>query len=287
MSSDFTKGLRFLIGMIGFVASAATIWLTPKEMRLRIIGLICLIVLILVIWIVWDLMKRKKRAGRQLPSVEYLEALATKYNLQQATADDIEWIAQLESEFYSSADAIPKHVLEEWYNANGSGFLVISIEGGHRIGHLDILPLRPRTLSLFIEGNLLEREIRGDSLYSPAEQKEIRNLYIESIILNPPKGCSRGKALLFLLCNYQSIIEKLCDVTKVESIYAMAASKAGERNMQRLGFNKVMTGDKRKDKHDLFVVRFSVLKKALEEICENQTTTNANKVETKRKKQKN
>jgi len=56
-------------------------------------------------------------------------------------------------------------------------------KNGQKVGHIDILPLRPATFQTFFEGNVVERDIRGDSLYTQKEKHLIRDLYVESIII--------------------------------------------------------------------------------------------------------
>src|ERR1051325_7640797 len=101
-----------------------------------------------------------------------------RYSLEPAALEEVEWIAQLEYEMYSSDDAIPQHILEEWYARNPSGFSILKINDGERIGHIDILPIHPTILQRFISGDIVERDIRGNDLYSLADKKLIRNLYV-------------------------------------------------------------------------------------------------------------
>jgi hypothetical protein len=268
MAQEIKKALTVLIALVGIVGSIVTILASPSGMKVKALIIVFGVAIIITGWLVYGYIYKKRKTERQIPSVHYLEELSIKYRIDPATKDDIEWIAQLESEFYSAQDAIPKDILKEWYDVNPSGFFVIKMNDSRRIGHLDILPLRPKTLTLFLEGHLVERDIRGDSLYSVHEIEHIKNLYVESIILDPPEGCSRGLAILFLLCNFTLIVNRICDSSNLESVYAIAASKSGQRLMGRLGFNKISTSENRKDGHNLFAARYSELTQNINGICD-------------------
>ncbi len=184
--------------------------------------------------------------------------LMSPFTIEPATLKDLDWIAQLEAESYSGDDAIPGGILKEWYEVNPTGFFVIKGILEERVGHIDILPVRSRVLQLLLEGAILEREIRGDSLYSPDERDSIRELYVESLAVCIP-GRYKAGALLSLAFNLPSLIENIAALEKIETIYAIAATKPGERVIKRLGFEMIRKGEERKDGHPVFAVSFKTL----------------------------
>jgi hypothetical protein len=179
------------------------------------------------------------------------------YVITPATPEDVAWIAGLQAETYSAGDAIPERLLKEWYDANPTGFSVIGRPGGERIGHIDILPLRPGVLSAFLEGKVVEKEIRGASLYTPEERGLIRDLYVESLIIRPEEGRSPGAAGARLLNGFPTLIERLCDPLNLRHIYAIAATIKGERLLRRLGFERIKEGRARADHYDVFAKSFT------------------------------
>jgi len=188
----------------------------------------------------------------------HLQELITSFLIEPANLEDMEWIARLEAELYRGNDVVPEEILKEWYAANPTGFFVMKTRNAERVGHIDILPVRPRTLQLFVEGALLERDIRADSLYSPGERDSIRELYIESLAICLP-GRSKLAALLSLSSNLPYLVDRIAVLENIESVYAMAATKPGERMMELLGFQIVRNGEWRKDGHPVFSVRFKML----------------------------
>ena len=198
-----------------------------------------------------------------------MEDRCSGYQIAQATGSDIDWIAKLEKKLYS-ADAIPEQVLREWYAANPNGFSIIKGHSGKPIGHLDILPLRPSTLDAFCKGNIVESEIRGDSLYSEKERHLITALYVESLILRPERPLTPASAMMCVLKNLQTLIERVTDPSSLDKVYAIAATGAGEKLMRRLSFVLEGSRERRKDHHHLFVARFSELSKRAERFSGNQ-----------------
>jgi hypothetical protein len=186
-----------------------------------------------------------------------------RYEIVPAGRGDISWIAGLEAGAYSPEDAIPELVLQEWYGANPAGFSVIRTHDGKRIGHIDILPLRPDALSALIGGTILEREIPGSSLFGPDEKSEIKDLYVESVIIRPPREVSMAPAGLCLLKSFPSLIARIVDLSQVRNLYAIGASREGQRLLKRLGFGRIDKGSAGAGRHGFFAVGFDSLVRRL------------------------
>lgn len=180
------------------------------------------------------------------------------YSIEGATAEDIHWIAKFEAEMYSTTDAVPERILKEWYQQNPHGFWVLKREGS-RVGHIDILPVKPGPLQNFIAGTITERDIRGCDLYSPEEKDAITCLYIESVAISRSNGNSRALAVHQLLSELLRLLNDISQSSKVTEIFAIAATPAGRRFLKHLGFRLISPSKDRKDEHDLFVTRLSDL----------------------------
>lgn len=267
MKQALTKGIAAVITIAGLIGVALQIGTSTEPFRKW--GIILIVTTVLIVGVsLWVIEKKRRgRAESALAPLRQLDDICVAYRIRQATIEEIDWIADLQSNVYSHEDAIPLHVLLEWYKANPNGFSVITMTNGQKIGHIDILPLRRSTLDSFVQGNIKERDIRGDSLFSPEQADQITHLYVESIIVHPPKGYSNAPAVLCVLSNFVELIKRLCNADKVGYVYAIAASDSGERLMRRLGFDKIGAADKRIDRHDLFSVRFDELRENIKTIC--------------------
>jgi hypothetical protein len=245
-----------IAGLTGVVITLLT---APSVMRLIATLLLFSVAAGLSFWIGVPELLRLYRAARSLPSASELDSVSRSYRIEQATADQLGWIAQLEASIYTGQDAIPEYLIREWFAANPTGFSIIKNPEGKPIGHLDILPIRPGTLEGFLGGAIVERGIRGDSLYSTRERRSIKQLYIESIILCAPKARSNAAAILAVFSELPSVIRRIANPRSVEAVYAIAATRAGEALLRRLGFELLRPGELRNDRHSLFTARPSVI----------------------------
>jgi hypothetical protein len=250
------KVLAALVAATGFAAALVAILTAPSPLRSLTFELLLGFALVLICLLGVPEVLRSYRARRSLPSEGELEGLRG-FRVEQATSNEVAWIADLEASVYSPGDAIPEGTLREWFSVNPAGFSIVRDPSGKAIGHLDILPLRPVTMDAFRKGDIVEREIRGDSLYSPSDRAAITSLYVESIILRPERANAKGPVLLYLLENLPAIFGRVADEKIVEKLYAMAATPAGEQLMKKLGFDLECAGERRKDGHGLFVVRIA------------------------------
>jgi len=256
MKRELGKAIGIFVAVAGLIG--VIVQLLTTSGKVRTISFLALFgtLILLGVWILVFSMWRRRRAGRALPPREQLDELSIGYRTVQASSKEIDWIADLERQVYTHEDAVPKHILKEWYKSNPTGFSVIRMTNSQKIGHIDILPIRPTTLNTFVEGNIVERDIRGDSLYAPGDRESIRDIYVESIIVLPPKGFSKVPAMLSVLKSFNGLVERICDPTRLDNVYAIAASTSGERLLRRLGFDLLVPSKNRADEHDLFVVKF-------------------------------
>lgn len=181
--------------------------------------------------------------------------------VRPATPEDLDWIFRLEIDAYSAQYAVARAKLDEWYCANPEGFSVLTMNG-QKIGHITILPLRPALLESFLQGTILEQEIHGASLYTPAERDLVRNLHVESIIVKSPQGRSTPplKALMCLGRNFLHLIQRVCEPANLENVYALSASGQGESFIKGVGFKRVGSVQDETKPPGLYVAKFSALK---------------------------
>lgn len=173
--------------------------------------------------------------------------------LRPATPDEIGWIADLQIRSYDREMAIPVELLSAWYRHNPHGFSIMEKDDGERIGHIDILPIKPAAVAVLLTGKEPEQSLTPTMLYTPAEQARIKAIYIESIIIKDSNRELQARALFTLLNEFNSIVSRICDVQQVSEVYWIPITPKGERMMQKLGFRLVGPADERVDKHPLYV----------------------------------
>jgi hypothetical protein len=171
-------------------------------------------------------------------------------NIYQASPNDVDWIGDLEYRHFKE-DAVPHALLREWYSVNPFAFWIIS-NGTKKVGHIDILPLKPEALEKFTAGIITERDIRSGDLYSAENKADVTSLYVESLIIDLPSPQTRGTAISCIADSFDSIIGALCEPNNLKNICAMAATREGEKLIRDLGFSVANDASNRADGHPFF-----------------------------------
>lgn len=152
-----------------------------------------------------------------------------------ATAEDLRWICELESQHYGPYQAAAHARLIEWHTANPYGFLIIRSDG-QRTGHLTLLPLRPAMLQGLASGERNEGHITATDLYPPEERLQIRDLYVESLIAEPMHLLGE------VVSRFEVHVARLADVYLLENVYACPTTPAGRLLITNLGFSPADDG---------------------------------------------
>jgi hypothetical protein len=265
---DMRRAVQPFLFLLSIISGLAGIIAMPgwfRNIALSILGLSLVVLLIFYSSSAWRLSRRK--AG--LPA-DVLREVGTYYSIDSARPEEISWIAEIEAKKYD-ADAVPERILRDWYNVNPKGFFIIRIHSGRKIGHLDILPIRPLTLQKFIRGDIIEKEILSDSIFKLGESAQIQNLYVESIIVDPPRECSRSDAVRTLLFHIDTLVQALCPPSQIDKVYALAATNDGTNFMKRPGFAVIVPGHERRDGLDLLCVSFREFRAVIGRIIKKQS----------------
>jgi len=246
-----------VLNTLGVTGAIVTIYTAPEKLRVYIvIGLLLTLPIIIFFEVIFFFRTRPTQPAIPVGDVRVLRA---GYVVRTATEHDIVWIANLEQKWFHQ-DAVPKDRLIEWHKANPNAFFVIEDKAGDKVGHMDILPIRPGTLNQFLDGQITEKEILGDCLYTPSEKGAVKALYVESLIIDVPNIHHRGLALHSLLLEFNRLISEVSDPNNIETLYAMAATSQGARIISEFGFSVVKNAKERPDHHDVYAVKFATLK---------------------------
>src|SRR5260370_17171368 len=95
-----------------------------------------------------------------------------------ATPEDLDWIFQLEIDAYSAQYAVARRTLEQWYCSNPDGFSILT-KNGRKIGHITIVPLRPKILKSFVQGTIVDQYLHQHFIYTPRNKHLIQTLYFQ------------------------------------------------------------------------------------------------------------
>ena len=187
---------------------------------------------------------------RRLDTVPDPAKHRVEFELRPATEQDIGWMAALERKYFRRA-AVHERVLQEWFGANGTGFSVLELRGGRRVGFLNILPIRPDTLQKLKRGEIVEKEVSRSMLYREHEREAIRELYIECLLIDE----HRPRGLRYLLAHVRKLIREVCIPERVRKLYALAATEEGSKILRDLGFKPYLRNKQRRDGLTMFSIK--------------------------------
>src|SRR5713101_7796949 len=124
MSPQLRNAFAVFAGIAGLIGVTVTLLTAPSRMRTVALLLLFGVAIVLTIAIGIPEILKYVRAAQALPSDTELNSIGTAYGVEQATHDEIGWIAKLEASVYSKEDAIPERLLSEWYSMNPTGFSI-------------------------------------------------------------------------------------------------------------------------------------------------------------------
>jgi hypothetical protein len=177
--------------------------------------------------------------------------MTNPYQIRPATEADIRWAAALGQRVYQGLDVISEVTMLAWFDANPCGFFAFW-HNEERIGNFDVLPLRPAVMQRFVRGELLEKDIRPEDLFTVAESHAIRDLHWESIVVDPRFHGPRSPMTKLFEQSYLETLAHLCPIGQLGHMYAIAASNAGARLLQRMGLSPIAAASERLDAHPLY-----------------------------------
>ena len=147
----------------------------------------------------------------------------------------IRWMAHAEGLFFGSNEVAQKRILDTFYSKNPQGFFVFFIDN-QIVGSLTVVPIKEPCLQSFAKGIISESSIGPDDIYAPEEAKQVRSIYVESLILNVVDKKYRARIYRNILMQRDELLSGLCLPKNLQYVYALAASEVGERLLTTLGF---------------------------------------------------
>jgi len=246
----YFKNLAITFTIISILSSVA-LEIGNYESRLFANVIWILSGVLLVVSLILVIIDKRNSKFTPLPEQEEIESL----DIHRAELDDLQWISNLEKSVYKRPDdQMPFTKLKEWYGKNPNCFWIIKADG-ERIGNMYLLPVIPSTMERLRLGEVLEKEITAQDIYSPKQIDSIKSLYISSLVAKRDKPISRRVAAKFLK-NLPKISRCLSDPLKLEAVYSLSASPEGFKLLNNYGFTEICRAEIRKDKHSMYSVHF-------------------------------
>lgn len=165
------------------------------------------------------------------------------YSIHLASDSDIKWISQKGTQIYSNSDVLPEKVKLSWRKKCPSGFYAIKDRTKHLIGSVELLPIKKSRMLDMINGDISEKDIKGDDLYSAEELDKVECIYIENVIMLTRNNSINGWAFYQCLPMFKKIIAKIVKNTSLVTVYAMPVNEiladrkaTSEKLLKKFGF---------------------------------------------------
>lgn len=170
--------------------------------------------------------------------------------LRFARADDLGRIVELDRRYLPEDTVVSEAVFGAWHARNSEVFTCLLVDN-EISGYYALLPLGDMALERFVAGTIVERDFAAaDILTTDAKPGQLSSLYFYSIVLDASRRPSLGEMLRQLAAHIADYRER----QPVRRVYATAATPAGRRLVERLGFTFLAAARHRADGHDLYVM---------------------------------
>ena len=154
-------------------------------------------------------------------------------------------------------DAISDELVEQWRLKNPNMFACVLDERGTIDAAFGIMPLTKSFMDQFIVGKVVENQIGAEDIHGPDKSKNVARLYISGVVVRDAKtqkGHMRAALLMWATIQY---LVKLYGTRRRRTLYALAATREGERLLKRLNFTIISPAGQRSDEHNLYSLEWS------------------------------
>ena len=154
-------------------------------------------------------------------------------------------------------DSIPNALAEDWRQASPNSFVCLLDQNSQVVASFGILGLSQRFLDFFIDGRLVEADLTPHDLLPWDETINQEAVYISGVVVRDAgsaRGQDRARIMMWSMLMY---FRALFDMTKLQRVYALAATPDGEHILPKLGFQIQTFADARRDHHNLYVLPVS------------------------------
>jgi hypothetical protein len=141
-------------------------------------------------------------------------------------------------------------ILESWYRTNPYTLVTLADNNGRLVGYFDILPLKDSFAVKFINGKVSEKNISRKSILPIDKMYNAKYIYISGIAIHDIETKKIiGGQFIYVTLLY---IQNFYNAKNEKFIFAIAATKCGERALKKLGFHIESYASERTDKTDLY-----------------------------------
>jgi len=253
------KYTAIFIGAVGLLSSIVTTLTASFNKNSVLLGVILLLVTALIVFIILYLIPKES-----LPSG--IETVADAIN-NNNTSKNIKIIFPCDIGYYRAVNKLAKEkfgknsastsAANDWQKKN-EYILTCLTDNNLLVGYFDILPLKPDFAQRFISGEVGEKDIRAEHLFSFHELKKAEYVYFAGIAVkntNVGAGCIHATYLIYAAILY---LKTFYSGSNLKQILTIPTSDEGLAITKKF-FSLEREGGLRKDGQDLYSSPFNLL----------------------------
>lgn len=246
----FLKLLLIFLSVFGLIGTSASLLfsLPQSSSQFCLLILFCFIISIAILLIIYPI---KKFVQPFDPKDDWLYNNKEKFKILFPYNSKYLKPANRIAKLYYGKEFTNENVVKSWYNKNPYTLSILANEQNKIIGYFDILPLNEMHSDKFINGQMVEKDIRPKHILSVEEMKQCRTVYIAGIAVE--QNCGEVIKTFGGVLIYALITHIKCFYTHKEGIklLALPVTDCGKKLLTKYNFKIETEAMVRKDKTDL------------------------------------
>jgi hypothetical protein len=153
---------------------------------------------------------------------------------------------------YPGVQPLPSDRYEQWLMLNPTIFVCLFDSSRNVRGYFDVFPLDQNFMTLFIQGRVGEQDIRREHMLQQRAAKTAEAIYLGGIAVPDCRSHEGRRHAAMLVWGLFRYLEHFYPNPPVRYLYAQAATKEGERLLQKFRFQVVAGPSGRCDPYTLY-----------------------------------
>jgi len=148
-------------------------------------------------------------------------------------------------------------LLKQWYRRNPYTLITLADKNSVILGYYDILPLEDNFAKDFIAGKVTENDIKSSNILTPKQMRNARYLYFAVVAI---KDYTKQRNKIYsgqLIYSAYIYLNNFYDLDQDIIMFAIAATKCGEKLLKGLDYSLESSKHNRKDNTDLYLKKVS------------------------------
>jgi hypothetical protein len=168
----------------------------------------------------------------------------------KAELNDIAKIFNFAQNRYGDCPLNGPEIKIPWWEKNNNIFYILHDEFDNVVANINLLPLKHEAYNRIALGQIEEKDITPEDLYSSYEKEKVKHIYVEGLT------CLSKRDFATIIRFFPEMMKQLCVVNEDVLIGAIGGTAAGENIMTKMGFDILTSSNQRIDQCNFFQVTY-------------------------------